>query len=410
MNNSLFPIHAGFLPLLDSAILVAASEKGFAQTEGIDLCLVRENSWANIRDRMAVGHFEVAHMLAPMPIAAKLGLTPMPLDIIAPMALGLGGNAITVTKELSEEMDRYQNSNLVGAALAGFQLGKAISSRTKLSDTKPIFAVVHPHSVHNYELRYWLQASGIVPDMDIDIVVIPPSLMPDALKAKRIDGFCVGEPWNSVATATCDGVMITTKSDIWRSSPEKVLGVSCQFANKNPNELKALIRALVHAAQWCGQSENHGELAQILSQPKYVGTDIDAIKPSLSGIFNTNEGIKQQINDFFIPFERAATFPWQSHAAWFYSQMVRWGQVDWDPSIVNAISETYRPDIYRNALSELEFSVPSANSKVEGSLPVTTFVGSNNGKLSLGPDGFFDGKIFDPSDIQTYIESQRAAG
>lgn len=407
MNKSLFPIHAGFLPLLDSAILVAAFEKGFAREEGVDLCLIRENSWANIRDRMAVGHFEVAHMLAPMPIAAKLGLTPIPLDIIAPIALGLGGNAITVTKELKTEMDQNPDPVLVGAALAGFQLCKAISVRAKLSDTKPIFAVVHPHSVHNYELRYWLQASGIAPEKDIEIVVIPPSLMPDALKTKRIDGFCVGEPWNSVATAASDGVIITTKSDIWRSSPEKVLGVSRQFADKNPKQLRALIRALVRAAQWCGQPKNHIELAQILSQPNYVATDINTIEPSLSGVFNTSDGIKQQINDFFTPFERAATFPWQSHASWFYSQMVRWGQVDWDPSIVNLISETYRPDIYRDALNELEFAVPSANSKVEGSLPITTFVGSNKGKLSLGPDGFFDGEIFDPNDIKTYIEKQR---
>lgn len=410
MNSSLFPIHAGFLPLLDSAILVAAFEKGFAQSEGIDLRLVRENSWANIRDRMAVGHFDVAHMLAPMPIAAKLGLTPIPVDMIAPMALGLGGNAITVTIELSEKMDQYPNSDLGGAALAGYQLNKAISPRAKLNSRKPVFAVVHPHSVHNYELRYWLQASGIMPDVDIEIVIIPPSLMPDALKSKRIDGFCVGEPWNSIATAAGDGVMITTKSDIWRSSPEKVLGVSCQFSNEHPDELKALIRALVRAAQWCGQPENYRGLAQILSQAEYVGTDADLIERSLSGTFNRGEGIVQQINDFFIPFERAATFPWQSHAAWFYSQMVRWGQIKLDPSVAKLISETYRPDIYRDALNNLDFSVPSANSKVEGSLPVTTSVGSNKGKLSLGPDGFFDDKIFDPNDIDTYIESQRLNG
>src|SRR5512139_2421926 len=97
---SILRITAGFLPLLDSLLLVIAREKGFAAEQGIDLTLVRETSWANIRDRVAVGHFDVAHTLAPMPIAAALGLSPLAVPVIAPMALGLGGNAVTVSKPL----------------------------------------------------------------------------------------------------------------------------------------------------------------------------------------------------------------------------------------------------------------------------------------------------------------------
>ncbi|NJM35408.1 MAG: ABC transporter substrate-binding protein, partial [Rhodomicrobium sp.] len=227
-------IVAGFLPLVDASLLIAAKEKGFAEAEGIELKLVRETSWANIRDRMAVGHFQCAHMLAPMPIAGRLGLTPMPLDAIAPMALGLGGNAITVSRALYEEMSQAGELSGLDARKAGLALAKVIQARWRGGLPKPVLAVVHTHSAHNYDLRYWLYASGVDPDRDVEIVVVPPPFLPDALAAGRIGGFCVGEPWSSIAAQAGQGVIVTSKSSIWRSSPEKVLGVASAFAQSAP--------------------------------------------------------------------------------------------------------------------------------------------------------------------------------
>ncbi len=156
-------ITAGFLPLTDSAVLVAAREKGFAAGEGIDLALVRESSWANIRDRIAVGHFQVAHMLAPMPIAANLGLTPMRLDLIAPMALGLGGNAISVSNELWAAMADAGAGEANDPAAAGAALGRVIAARQAAGTERLRFAVVHPHSAHNFELRYWWPPAASTP-------------------------------------------------------------------------------------------------------------------------------------------------------------------------------------------------------------------------------------------------------
>jgi len=407
VRNDLFPVHAGFLPLIDSAILVVGSEKGFAEDEGIDLTLVRENSWANIRDRMAIGHFEVAHMLAPMPIAAKLGLTPMPLEIIAPMALGLGGNAVTLSRGLAESLNIGSDGTAFAAAPSGKALFGEVQRRRIGGLKKLVLGVVHPHSGHNYDLRYWLAASGIDPERDVDIVIIPPPYMPDALKAGRIDGFCVGEPWNSVAARDGSGVIVTTKSEIWRSSPEKVLGVSLEFAERNPEVLKALLRALTRAAMWCEKSDNHEELAHLLSRIHYIGIEPETLLPSLSGAFETADGTLHHVEDFFIPFSRAANFPWRSHALWFYSQMVRWGHADWDASQTEAISQTYRPDLYRSALATFDIPLPAASSKVEGGLPRTVPVGASKGSLLLGPDGFFDGKIFDPDMIEAYVLSQK---
>lgn len=406
-GTGLYEIRAGFLPLSDSAILVAAREKGFARAEAIDLTLIRENSWANIRDRMAVGHFQMAHMLGPMPIAARLGLTPLQLDVVAPMALGLGGNAVTVSRRLAAEIAEGGVLSELDAAINIKGLALTVKRRSDKGETPLSFAVVHPFSAHNYDLRYWLAAGGIDPERDVRIVVVPPPLMPDALQSGQIDGFCVGEPWNSVAVELGAGAMVTTKSAIWRSSPEKVLAVSKNFASGQPEVLAAVIRALYRSAQWCGDPENHEELASILSQSAYIGQKQDIILPALNGQLRYRDGETVTIQDFFLPFEKAATFPWQSHALWFYSQMVRWGHAEWNPDDVQLAAQVYRPDLYRAAIAPMGGAVPAANAKVEGALEGPAHAGTSDGSLILGPDGFFDDRVFDPELIESYVKEQR---
>jgi two-component system, oxyanion-binding sensor len=399
-------VTCGFLPLTDSAILVAACEKGFARAQDIDLVLVRETSWASIRDRMAFGHFDVAHMLAPMPIADTLGLTPVKVSMIAPMALGLGGNAVTVNTDLWAEMRDADAGSGIEPRMAGEALRKVIASRQAKGRQKLSFAVVHPHSGHNFELRYWLAACGVDPRRDIEIVIVPPPLMAQALAQGRTDGFCVGEPWNSVAVANGDGRIATVKAAIWKSSPEKVLGVKAEWAMRNPETSGRLLRALYEAARWCGDADNHGELADILARPAYLDQSAQVIGRALSGKLALEVDMVADISDFFIPFDRAATFPWQSHALWFYSQMVRWGQVEHTPANATAAAASYRPDLYRAALAPLGVPLPGASAKVEGALSGPTPVGAVSGKLVLGPDGFFDQTRFDPDEIDAYIASQ----
>ncbi|HWK63929.1 MAG TPA: CmpA/NrtA family ABC transporter substrate-binding protein [Rhizobiaceae bacterium] len=400
-------ITAGFLPLLDSALLVAAREKGFAEEEGVDLVLVRENSWASIRDRLAVGHFDVAHVLAPMPIAFNLGLSPLAARTIAPMALGLGGNAVTVSLELWRTMREYGAAGEFDPASTGAALRETIRRRAETGAGPLRFAVVHPHSGHNYELRYWLSACGIDPDKNIEIVIVPPPLMADALGSRHIDGYCVGEPWNTAAVAKGTGRIATVKAAIWKSSPEKVLGAAADWAEANPAALAALLRALYRSSLWCGDHTNHQVLASLLAGRAYLDCPADWLLPALRGLVATGDGDEVAVADFFVPHAKAATFPWKSHALWFYSQMVRWGQVEATTGNEATARETYRPDLYRAALRELGVALPGANAKVEGALTVPTPVGSAGASLVLGPDGFFDGAVFDPEKVGSYIESQR---
>lgn len=403
--TDLIDIQAGFMPLLDAAILIVAHEKGFAKEQGIRLHLVRETSWANIRDKLVVGHFEVAHMLAPMPIAAALGLTPFTEKLIAPVALGLGGNAVTVSEVLWRKMCDAGASEDLDATRNGQAL--AVCAQQALARGKRLrFGVVHPHSAHNLELRYWLRASGIDPDRDVEIGITPPPLLPAALNAGQFDGFSVGEPWNSIAVS--QGARIATvKSLIWRSSPEKVLGMRSDWADANPDVTLAIIRALYNAAQWCGSEQNRDELKALLSSQAYLDCEPDRLTAGIFGQLDIGGGTKVEIEDFFLPFAKAATFPWVSHALWFYTQLLLSEGMEHSESLALEVKATYRPDLYRSALMPMGVPIPSANAKVEGALSSPLLVGASQGAIEIGPDGFFDKQTFDPDNLTPYIARLR---
>ncbi len=399
-----FPVTAGFIPLVDCAPLLVAAKKGFARAEGLRLTLARETSWANIRDRVSVGHFNAAHMLGPMPIAASLGIGHFDIPMIAPFAFGLGGNAITVSRGLFAEMEAEGATPGAPPAAMGAALKAAIAAR-KVSGAPPLtMAMVFPFSGHNYELRYWLAASGIDPDRDLRLVVLPPPFTAEALQAGHVDGFCVGEPWNSLAVERAGGVIVATKAALWRNGPEKVLGVQTAFAEREPQAVAALVRALWHATAWAEAPENRIELAALLADTASVATPAPVIMRALSGAIVMRAGAPAETLDDFIVFHRhGANFPWQSHALWFYAQMVRWGQIEHSPERARIAASVYRPDLYRAALAATGVDFPRADRKVEGAMARPTAVPSSQGEMTLGADPFFDGLTFDPADLDGYL-------
>jgi len=391
-------LNAGFLPLLDSVLLVLAHELGFAENEGLALNLTRETSWANIRDRSSLGHFEIAQMLAPMPIAASLGLTPISAQMIAPVTLGLGNNAVTVSAALWREMAAEGAKGDLEPGAAGTALARVVARRGR----KLRFGVVHQTSSHNYELRYWLAASGIDPRVDVEIVVLPPPLLPEALGAGGLDGYCVGEPWNSVGVALHGAHIITTKSRIWQWSPDKVIGMRADWAERNGEVVAGLIRAIHRAGEWCQAPEHRMTAAEIMARPAYLDQPVEIVARSLTGRIDTGAGI-MEVPDFFVPHDGAANFPWKSHALWYFSQMVRWGEVEASAEGARIAADCFRPDLYRAALEPLGVAVPRADVKREGDRGE----GHAADDVWLGPNRFFDGAVFDPEALESYMLSQR---
>lgn len=390
----------GFLPLLDCAPLVIAAEKGFAAAEGLDLALARETSWANIRDRVIVGQFDAAQMLGPMPIASSIGAGHLKVPMVAPMALGLGGNAITVSASLFTSMQRHGAEVGAAPSIQGRALAAVVRERAAQGTAPLSLAMVYPFSAHNYALRYWLAACGIHPDDDVRLSVIPPPFMVDALRTGQIDGFCVGEPWNSLAVADGVGRIVATTSAIWGRSPEKVLGMRTDWADRHPHQTAALVRAVYHASAWCERPESHLELSELLAQPRFVGESVHILQHGISGRLalapagsdaRTPEPVGT--SEFRVYADHFATFPWTSHALWFYTQMVRWKQVAASVGAAAAARGTYRPDLYRQALEPLGVRLPAFDTKIEQTEP------------GDGASGFFDGKPFDPDNLAGYLSS-----
>lgn len=396
----------GFIPLLDCAALVVAVEKGFAAAEGLEVTLVRETSWANIRDRIMVGHFDAAQVLGPMTVASSLGIGHVNVPMIAPIALGVGGNAITVSNPLWSAMQRQGAHLGADPAIQGKALQRVVAQHARHRQPPLTLGMVYPFSCHNYALRYWLAASGIDPDRDVRLVVIPPPLLVDALRDGEVDGFCVGEPWNSLAVEADVGTIVCTTHAIWGLSPEKVLGCHAAWANRHPEQLAALIRAIYRAAQWIDRPEHHAELAMLLAQPRYVGAPREILHRALGNRLRLARGTElRHMPEFFVTGRHAATFPWPSHALWFYSQMVRWRQTHYSADGATAARATYRPDLYRSALAPLGVQAPMTDFKTERSTACRVAPSGNDAGPTITTAGFFDGKVFEPTDVEAYIGS-----
>jgi ABC-type nitrate/sulfonate/bicarbonate transport system substrate-binding protein len=370
----------GFVALTDAAPLVVARERGLFRQEGLEVSLQREASWATIRDKLSAGLFQGAHILAPHAIAARLGAGAEKADVIAPMSLNAHGAAIGVSAQLAAEMEE-----------SGAQaLAQAVARRRARRDPAITFAVVFPFSMHNYMLRYWAASAGVDPDRDIRILTAPPTSIVDRLKSGVIDGFCVGAPWGAVCEAHCNAKLVLHADDFWSGGPDKVLGLSERWAVREPGATQALLRALLRGAIWADAPENAQELAGLLSAPHYLSAPSDLIAKRLS---KDKSGLRFS--------RQAASFPWRSHAAWIFSQMLRWGQVDRNADAAGAL-ECYRPDLFRAAASDIGLAAPLVDSKTEGARDSDWALPGSLGPIPMSRDLFFDGAPFDPDSLRRY--------
>ena len=393
----------GFLPLVDACLPILALEHGFAEEEGLSLRMVRDVSWATVLDRLLYGQSDVAHLVAPLAIATTLGRGRPAQALCVPFVLGLNGNAVTMRTELARTVG--EPGALVDPALAGERLAKVARARKDAGN--PLrFGVVHRHSSHNYMLRYWLAACGIAPDRDVEMKTVPPPFCADALESGEVDAICVGEPWNSVAVDRGVGEIVIANAQIWRRGVEKVLAMRETLLEERRDAIEALIRALRKAGAHFINPENYEANAAILARPEYLDGHAGLIGNAISDrLLLSRTGETTHFPDFMFQYREAANFPWISQAQWLYSQMVRWEGLKFDSREAERAARVFRPDVYRSALSGSTDPLPGASSKVEGSLSMPTSVGMQQGSMTMEINSFFDGRVFDPADIEGYLAS-----
>ena len=364
-------LRLGFIKLTDMAPLAIAYEKGFFEEEGLFVTLEPQANWKVLLDRVIDGQLDGAHMLAGQPLAATIGFGTR-ADIVTAFSMDLNGNATTVSNEVWALMQPHLPKGADGTVMRPVR-AEALEPVVQhfRGAGKPFrMAMVFPVSTHNYELRYWLAAGGLHPGFysdtdvsgqilaDVQISVTPPPQMPATLEAGTINGYSVGEPWNQQAILRGIGVPVVTDYEIWKNNPEKVFGVTRQWAEEHPNTHLAVVRALIRAAMWldADAGANRAEAARIISRSDYVGADYQVIANSMTGTFEYSKGDVRRLPDFNVFFRYFATYPYYSDAVWYLTQMRRWGQIpdkrpdEWYHEIARKV---YRPDIYLRAAKQL---------------------------------------------------------
>ncbi len=382
-------LNLGFVPLVDAAPLILADALGFAGEEGLNLTLLPAPSWSTLRDRLATGQVDAAQMLAPVPVASALGLTRSPARFEALSVLNINGDVIGVSRDLANRMraDGY-SFDFRDAAAAGRALLAAAGPTLRIG-------VPFPFSMHMELVQYWLGGQDRV---QIDISTVPPPRMTEALAAGEIDAFCVGEPRGSVAVATGAGELLLPGSAIWGFAPEKVLATRSGWAEADPELAGRLMRAVWRAARWLGRHENQSVASELLAAPGRLDLPPELIERVLTGRLVINAAGDERDVPQFIEFHAgAAGFPWRSQAAWIGARLAQRHGLQLLPAI-QAARAVFRSDLYRLHLRQAGADLPGASDKLEGSLSVPTAASSEQGRLILPPNRFFDARIFDPAD------------
>ena len=366
-------LNFGMIALTDCSPIVIAHEKGLFKKYGIESTVTKGANWAAIRDSLSSGTIQATHMLIGMPLASTMGLAGSPKKpMIVPWLMNRNGQAITLKSEWKGK---------VGADPKAI---KPFVEQAKSLGEPLTFAMTFPPGTHAMWMRYYLAAGGVNPDKDISLITVPPPQMVANMRIGKMDGFCVGEPWNARAIADKIGFTSVSTQDIWKDHPEKVCAFLAEFADKNPKSVKAVLKALHEASVWLDDLSNRPEQAEIVSKPTYINCDPKTILGRLQGHYDYGDGRTKEDPNYMIYSQRNCNYPQPKFAKWFLSQYRRWGLVKGAPDYEGITKQVMRPDIYEDAMKEIGYA----------------HGGLNNDKETL-----FDGVTFDPTtDLEAYAK------
>jgi nitrate/nitrite transport system substrate-binding protein len=366
-------VNFGFIALTDCAPIVIAHEKGYFKKYGINAVIKKGANWAAIRDLLSSGETHATHMLFGMPFASTMGLLSSPKKpMVIPWMINRNGQGISLKSEWKGKIGADPK------ALKPF-VDQANSLGEPLT-----FAMTFPPGTHAMWMRYYLAAGGINPDKDVNLITIPPPQMVANMKIGKMDGFCVGEPWNARAISDGIGFSSVTTQDIWKDHPEKVLAFTEEFATKNPKTVKACLKAVHEASVWLDEQANRPEMCAILSKPNYVSVAPEIILGRLLGNLDYGDGRKVTDTHPMHFSKRNCNFPQAKYGYWWLTQFRRWGMVSGAPDYKGIVSKVMRPDIYSEAMSEIGYAHGGADTSAET---------------------LFDGVSFDPTgDLEAYAK------
>jgi nitrate/nitrite transport system substrate-binding protein len=363
----------GILPLTDCAPLVVAHEQGLFRKHGVTSTISKFASWTASRDALVHGATQAGQMLFGMPIGAavgKLGTEQKPL--VVPWILNRNGQAITLAS-------KYR-----GKLSASAKCLRPIAQAARDRGRPLVFGHTLAPGTHAMWLRYWLASGGVHPDKDVALITVPPPMMVANMRSERMDGFCVGEPWNTRAIEEGLGYTAVLSEEIWPDHPEKVLAFTEEFAEANPNTVKAVLTALHEASVWCDDLANRAALVEMLAVPAYLNCPATLLSARLGQKVDCGDGREATELRGVTFHARNANYPQAKYAVWWLSQFRRWGMLPVEPDYLGVAGRVMRPDFYEAAMKEF---------------------GVAHGGADLAPEPLFDGKVFDPTEPEEYAGS-----
>lgn len=338
-------VKIGFIPLTDCAPIVVAAQMGFDKKYGIKITPSKEASWAGVRDKLINGELHASHVLYGMMYGSQMGIGGKQKDMNVLMTLNNNGQAITLSNQLKDS-----------GATSGATLKRLIDNENR----DFTFAQTFPTGTHAMWLYYWLGTYGINPMKDVKTIVVPPPQMVANMRIGNMDGFCVGEPWNARAIFDKIGFTVATTQDIWADHPEKVLGCTAEFVEKNPNTALAMTKAILEASRYIDAMKNRAEVAKLISGKAYVNAPEEVIAGRFVGDYDNGIGKKYKDPNFMKFFnDGSVSYPYLSDGMWFLTQHKRWGLLKSDPDYLAIAKKVNRIDIYTEAAKSLGISVPS---------------------------------------------------
>ncbi len=339
-------VRFGIIALTDCAPIVMAHELGYFKKFGINSVISKEASWAVIRDKLSIGENHATHMLLGMPLASTMGLAGSPVKpMVVPWLLNRNGQAITL-----------DNKFKAAGVKTPTQL-KPIADKAKASGAPLTFAMTFPTGTHAMWLRFWLASGGIHPDRDVTLITIPPPQMVANMKVGKMDGFCVGEPWNNRAIEDGIGFTAVTTQQIWRDHPEKACVFTEDFATKNPRTVKAVLKALHLASVELDKMENRAKFAEVIAKPTYINCPASTILERLMGKYNYGDGRVEQDKSYMVFSDRNTNYPQPIYGKWYLTQFRRWGMTRTAPDYSGLTKRVFRTDLYVDAMKELGVKV-----------------------------------------------------
>ena len=338
-------VRIGFIPLTDCASVVMASVMGFDKKYGIKITPTKEASWAGVRDKLVNGELDAAHVLYGLIYGVELGIGGPKKDMAVLMTLNHNGQGITLSNQLRDK---------------GVSDGPTLAALVAKKERDYTFAQTFPTGTHAMWLYYWLATYGINPVKDVKSIVVPPPQMVANMRIGNMDGCCVGEPWNQRAIIDKVGFSAATSQDVWVDHPEKVLGTTAEFVQKNPNTARAMIMAVLEASKWIDASPaNRSKTAEVIAAKAYVNTDVDVIRSRMIGQYENGLG-KSWSEKNFMKFynDGAVNFPYLSGGMWFMTQHKRWGLLKAHPDYLAVAKKVNQIALYKEAATQVKAPIP----------------------------------------------------